>query len=149
MVLTSIFLTSKFVLNKGVGEEDWSWRGVGFLIHWLRAIQPWVNIDPPVMLRSLPEWILPDVHWLCKLGLSKYGLAWTILDRIWKWSPFLLWLAHTLYHLLFTNVPFSSASIPLFNITCHVVNGWSQDTLESENGGTDYVPIRTLRQQDK
>lgn len=32
-------LTIKFLLNKGLTEEHWSWREVGFLIHWLRAMQ--------------------------------------------------------------------------------------------------------------
>lgn len=39
------FLTTRSVSNKGLREEDRNWREEAVLIHWLKAIQPWVNTD--------------------------------------------------------------------------------------------------------
>ena len=43
-----------------------------------------------------PLW-LPNIHWLCKLGLPKFEL------RICQWFPFLLWLSCTLPYIIFSS----------------------------------------------
>lgn len=86
---------------------------------------------------------LPDVHLLCKRGLSKYGFAWTFSVRICKWSvSSTTYLYSILQHLLFSvpAFPFFSTNISLYHIRCHTDYGPSQNTLESERGwGREYI----------